>query len=250
MPGFRVSGIAITAPASIANPVIRGALQAYLDQELFNWVIELQGATANGAIMVETGYGQLDTTDNSFAFCQAGVPAPCNPAKWPPVTANGTLTGESFVMSTAPQTVTLPIFSTTDPTMTTLELPLRALRFTMAQMSTMRSCIGTRTAGRYDTSKGSLVTYITVADAEVGHVEIGAVINSSLCGLVAGMPATDGSDPCASVAQATWTVKPDSLCNASGCTKDPGDRSVCIPATTCNAWQLTAGFAAQGVAVR
>jgi len=48
--------------------------------------------------------------------------------------------------------------------------------------------------------------------------------------------------------QADWAIKPDSLCDASGCRANtPCEADVCDPATECNAWRVVGHFAAQGV---
>ncbi len=246
MPGFRIAGLKLSAPPSLSGNLIGGAIQGYIDSELFNWLIQVQGASADGTVMVKTGYGQLNASDNSFSFCATGVGAPCDPTKWAPVTWNAMLASDAVTSGPAPSTVTLPIFDAADPTTAAIELPLYSLQIDMAQMSEMRSCIGTRHGSKFDTTQAGITTYITVADAMTGHVTIAPAVDSSLCGLVAGMAASDGSDPCATVDQSTWQVKPDSMCDTSSGVCTTGS---CDPATTCNAWQVKGGIAAQGVMI-
>lgn len=247
-PEFRIAALNIESPASLSSAIINGALKSYLDAELFNWLVDVTGADADGEVTVKTGYGQRNA-DGTFVFCETGVAAPCDPAAWAPASVMGNIMGETLTSPPANAVVTVPIFSSEDPTMVTLELPLYSLELTNAALTEMRSCIGTRRATSYATTDGALRTFIRVEDAKMGHVEIGTTINTSLCMLIAGMSTVMGD--CDTIDQATWMVKPDSLCDMTGsCTANtPGMTDACDPNTTCNAWLVTGEFAAHGVQI-
>ncbi len=171
--------------------------------------------------------------------------------RWDPITLNGTITGDAVSAPTYDGTLTVPVFDTMDPTLLVLELPLKSLTIDMACLAEDRSCVGARSGSQYRTNGGHLSGYITVTDADAGHLDVslGTVsINTTLCMYIAGMSAMP--DTCADYPQSTWAVQPDSMCDATSCQGNtPGTTDVCDPATTCNAWKIVGGFAAQGVEI-
>ncbi len=72
-------------------------------------------------------------------------------------------------------------------------------------------------------------------------------IDTSLCMLIAGMSSMPGT--CAAYPRTDWFVKPDAICDAAGCRSNTEAAGTCDPDTTCNAWQLEAAIAAQGVEI-
>ena len=235
-PEFRVAGLVISAPGSLSNILIAGALQNALDEERGNWVMRIEGADADGEITITTGYGARNE-DATFSFTMDAAPAPGEPGRWNPVSGTGTLTGEEITVPAIPAGFTVPIFEDGE---LSLELPLQALEITSLEMSENRSCVGSRGPARYVTG-GSLSTFITVEAAKARRVEIPPISNS-MCNLIAGMSSFEGD--CDERPQAEWMVPPNSTCNEDGTCTAGG----CAPAD-CNAWQITSDFAAQGVEI-
>jgi hypothetical protein len=248
-PELRLSGIGVTSPISLANAVVDSLLSTGFDGETFNWLV--QGTVTGTDVTLRTGYG-MRNGDASFSFTSGAAPVtPENPDpnRWDPVDLTGTLTGE--VLSTPPygETLTIPAFDSADPTVLLLELPFKSLTIEMATLSESRSCVGARVRNRYETSSGRLTGFLTVEESDASALVIEGILDTTLCMFIAGMSGDPGT--CADVPQTGWDTKPDSLCDASGCALNPmGTTDVCDPASTCNAWQIVAGFAAQGVEIR
>lgn len=244
-PELRISGLTLSQPPSLSTIIVGQLLINALNDDLFNWLItaNITGTTAE----IVTGFGQKNA-DATFSFTVDAAPEPGDPSRWNPVMMAGSMDGETLSAPELTETFTVPIF-TEDGTTVQLELPLRNMTLTMATFSEDRSCIGaTQPGGRWDVSQGALQAYITVEDADAGRLFVeDAGIDTTLCMFTANMPTEPGT--CADYPQADWSVKPDSLCDAGGCTLDTGDGAICDPATTCNAWFLVAGFASQGVEI-
>lgn len=236
-PEFRVSALRITEPTSLSSALVRGALNDAIDEERFNWLIRVGGAEMDGAITVETGYGERNM-DATFAFTMGGAPAPGDPDRWNPLTADATLAGETITADALSGAFTVPIFEDDLETLS-LELPLQAFELQMANMSEDRSCIGLRDGRVYQTSEGTIRTYITIADAMAGRVVI-PPIDTTLCNFVAGMAAS--SDPCTDTPRADWPVPPNALCEDGVCTET-------CDVADCNAWRIAGGFGAHGVEI-
>ncbi len=270
-PALRVAGVQITTPPSLATIIVTTLLVDSLDRELFNWLIdtEISGTDAN----ITTGYG-IKNADGTFSFTMGTAPGPGDANRWDPISISGSIAGEVVSAPVVSETLTVPVLDQ-DGMNVTLELPLRNMTIEMATLSEDRSCIGQRLPGnRWTSTDGLLTAFITVEDADAGILDVpDAMIHQSLCTFIANMPATAGDctmptdcpmgytcntdskcarpDNCLDTPQNddTWSAKPDALCDTAGCTQDPGDGSVCDPATTCNAWFISAGFAAQGVTI-
>ncbi|MCS6798813.1 MAG: hypothetical protein NZ898_09820 [Myxococcota bacterium] len=243
-PELRLSGIDIQAPSSLGTAVVDALLAMTLDEERFNWLIDLtiEGTTAT----IRTGYGRR-MPGPTYAFAMGDAPAPGDPNRWNPVTVTGTLGAEDTV-SAPPLSgaFTVPIFDEMDRL--TLELPLRNLELQRMKLSEGRSCVGRRRTTSYDTNDGNLVAFMTVEEADAGRVMVGTTLNTTLCMLAAGLSTRMGT--CADTPRAEWMVRPDSLCNDSGCRRNAmGMTDVCDPMTTCNAWQIVSEFAAHGVEI-
>ncbi len=140
-------------------------------------------------------------------------------------------------------TLVLPVVDreTGEPTMT---LPLRELTLAMATWGPDRTCIGHVSVDgqSFLTTQASLSAYVTVEDANNADV---TALEDTLCNLLRGMNAdgTAAQGDCTTQDQAGWGNKPDARCDDAGCNED------CDADTTCNAWTLAGGFAAQGVAI-
>jgi hypothetical protein len=237
-PTFRVGGLAIESPGTLANVTVRILLASALDEERFNWGIELQDAGTDGSLQIRTGFVRPDG-DGSYSFAMDDAPEPGDAARWNPATLSATLSGE--VLSTAPASdaITVPLFTLEGELDT--ELPLSNLELTMATMSENRNCIGSRGSRSWDTEDAELVAYIPVEEAKAAMVNIDP-INTTLCKLIASLP-RDDARPCDEIPRSEWESTPDSLCNAEGSCSVGG----CDPLEDCNAWQLSGGFAAHSV---
>lgn len=237
-PEFRIAALKIDEPASLANTIVRQALNSALDEERFNWLISVEGAAADGTIQVTTGFGQRNT-DNTFSYIMGGAPAPGDVDRWNPVTADATLAGESFNAEAFTNAFTVPILED-DGVAVVIELPLQAFQLVNLTMSEDRSCSGVRRPASYTTDDAEINTYVTIADAMEGQVEL-PPISTSLCNFIAGMTSETG--PCTDLPQGDWPVPPNALCDAGACS------DTCDAATTCNAWRIRGGFAAHGIEI-
>ena len=237
-PEFRVSGLRILEPTTLSAGLVRSALQDALDEERFNWLIRISGADADGDVTIETGFGSRNA-GATYSFASGSAPAPGDPNRWDPQTITGTLTGEEIIAPAITNTFTVPILED-DGVAVVLELPLQAFELNCAAMTENRTCIGQRNGTVYQTEHGSLQTYITVADAMMGMVEL-PPINTSLCNFIAGMASEMG--PCTDIAQGEWPVPPNALCTGGTCS------DTCDPASDCNAWRVSGGFSAHGVEI-
>jgi hypothetical protein len=247
-PALRVSGVQLSTPPSLSSIIVTQLLVDALNEELFNWLIlaEVSGTTAE----ITTGYGEKNA-DSSFSFTMGSASPPGDPDRWNPVTVTGAIDGETVSTPVLDSTFTVPVL-TEDGSAVQLELPLRNLSVTMATLTEERSCVGvTQPGGRWDTSQGRVTAYITTVDADAGRLQVPeAGIDTTLCLFTANIPMSTEGESCFNVDQAEWDIQPDALCpDDSACQQDPGDGSVCDPATTCNAWYIDAGFAAQGVTI-
>ena len=247
---LRLAGLSIGAPAgTLSSTILHRVLQQAFDKELFNWLLELQDAPMSGmgSVTVLTGYGTVDT-NNNFAFVHNAAPTATGDAgRWNPVTLQGMMDGEVLTTQPFPGVLTVPVFSLTDPTMVTIELPLYDVQIANATFNTNRSCIGGRSRIDFDPTHGQIAAFLRVADSmqPLSVPDLG-INNSNLCATVSGQ-LTNGAY-CTSTPQAMWLVKPNALCDSHGCVANmTGTTTVCDPGTTCNAWQVTAGFAAQGI---
>ena len=237
-PELRVTRLRLDGPGVLGTTIVYQALKDSLDQELFNWLLLIENAEMDGTVNITTGYGARNE-DSTFSFASGNAPEPGDPNRWDPGMATATLSGDVITDSQLSGTVTVPILQE-GSTEVQLELPLQGLVLDSMTLSEDRTCIGLYESNDYDTMQGTLSTFITVADARIGMVEIPPIM-STLCNFIAGMGKCDDGTP-----QSEWTAPPDSLCSDSGCMADPGDGSVC-EAEACNAWQLSGGFAAAGV---
>ncbi len=238
-PELRIAYLDLEQPPVLASPIIANILNEAVREERFNWLIRLEGADADGPVTITTGYGRK--TGDSFAFAMGDADMPGDPNRWDPESIDGTLTGEAVTTGALGDVFTVPVQD--DDGSVILELPLRGFRLVNATLSEERSCIGRGiTATRFDSSAGSVETYITVEDAKAGQVNAGG-ITATLCNILRGALG-DGLNDCEDTPREMWATPPNSTCDEAGaCTLGGCD------ATTCNAWQVVGGFAAHGVAI-
>ncbi|QQR89932.1 MAG: hypothetical protein IPJ88_17465 [Myxococcales bacterium] len=278
-PQFRVAGISVNRPAILDDDFIANIIQAFLDQETFNWIIDVQNAAADGPIDIRTGFGIRDVQDNTFSFDTT------NPDLAPaPLAAE---LGENEVSSESfNQTLLLPILDkdvtpgqTIDPSAV---LPVDQLKLINVPFSDDRTCIGIRNrdlnvyetkiivdqsldtetrleASEFPVPPGEVEAYVKVDAADDVFV---ADLNDKLCDIIACELRSTCSDPvdyCGEVARSEWNNPPDSLCDSNGCQRNDSEGDdvngngnmdqVCDPATECNAWYLNLYFVAQGVEI-
>ncbi len=241
---LRLTSLQLTQPASLANPLVATLLARAFQQETFNWLIALDGANGDGMATVKTGYG-IRMAGGTYRFAMDEAPAPGEAGRWNPISATADFSGEQF--STAPLTevLTVPVLDTTGMNVR-LELPLLGFELQQVTLTEDRSCVGAYNAGSWDVGSARVRAFVRVEDAKAGEVDLGGR-STSLCNVLRG--ALTAMDNC-ETDQADWGTKPDALCDAAGsCQADPGDGSVCDPASSCNAWLLVGGAAAHGVEI-
>ena len=233
-PELRLAALVLSAPASVRNVVIDALLRDYLDGELMNWMVSL--TITGSTVTMTTGAGERHA-DGTFSFIVGDAPGPGDPNRWDPLTATGSISGETF--STAPirDTLTVPVQDVDGGVLA--ELPLRDATLVSATLSEGRTCIGTRAPRSYRTGDGTIEGYMTVADAMNVTLDTDSLM-ATFCDVLRGQP-TAGTN-CAEP-RSTWTVPPDSTCDASGCSMGG-----CTP-DVCNAWRITAELAAHGVEI-
>jgi hypothetical protein len=233
-PELRLASLDITSPSSLDNVIVAGLLTPALDEERFNWLVRL--AITGTDVSAEMGYGHRNP-DGSFTFLNGEAPG-TDPNRWDPVTIAGSLDGENVTAPAIDGAMVLPVFdSEGNPT---LELPLSNLALEKMVLSEDRSCVGARTGSVYNSMDGQVSGFIRVTDAQGIPI---TELSTTLCNFVAKLG--EGED-CGATAQASWMVKPDSICDTTTCSTGTG---ACDPDSDCNAWQIQAGFAAQGVEI-
>lgn len=251
MPELRLRYLHLTAPvgSALITSSVQLLLNSSLANETFNWLIRGNNAgNADGPMTIQTGYGTRDTTTGVYSFSTM--------TQYAPVTLNGTITGEVVTTGTDSGVLTVPVF---DPTGVTLqvELALHNVQVVTSTFSSNRSCIGALGARGVFTTPATLSGFLTIEDTRGSVINVDP-IHAELCTLVASHNLADpGATPYCDPAtnpQSAWSVKPNSICPATGaCRLDPGDGSVCNPdgtgASPCNAWQLVSEFAAVGVEI-
>jgi hypothetical protein len=243
-PQFRVAALSISQPGTLASPIVKSAVNLAIDEERFNWLFSVTGAAADGDITLKTGFGSRNA-DATFSFANGDAPAPGDVNRWDPQTIMGTLAGEVISTPALTGAFTVPILDA-DGTSVVLELPLQGFEVVSMTMSEDRSCVGTRGGRSYSTTEADLQTFITIADAQAGMVDL-PPINTSLCNFIRG--ATSATGDCMDEDPATWMFGPDARCEAGACTEGCTAGPDLTDAATCNAWKLLGGFAAHGVTI-
>jgi len=247
-PEARLNYLEITEPigSPLASMTLRRVLNESMQDESFNWLFRVDGAAADGAVTVVTGFGRRNT-DGTYSF--SGGSADGDPDTWCPASLPATLAGESVASEELEGALTVPVFDDAG-VMLQVELVLRALTIREANWTESRSCIGAKTNRPFTYTPGAeLAAFIEVEPSRTQMINVPPVI-TTVCAAVAG--ALDDATYCDTVAQGEWMIPPDSLCDATGCMQNTtGMTDVCDPASTdpggCNAWHLVAGFAAAGV---
>ena len=241
-PEFRVSGLNITRPASLGNVIVQSALKTSLEDELFNWLIRLEGLGESDDVRIVTGYGARNE-DATFSFADGNAPEPGDPNRWDPSeTDQAMLDGETVSTPLINEFISLPIFEEDEVTVS-LELPLTTIELIRMEMSVDRTCVGERTRPRYDTSHAEVRTFVRIEDSK-GTVNFPG-LSAQLCNFIRGHAAYEGD--CEEVPVADWTYKPDAICEEDGCRE--ANEGECATPDTCNAWTVQAQFAAHGVEI-
>lgn len=239
-PELRLSYVKITEPvgSALTSSIITTVLNQAMQEETFNWLVRGEASDGDGPVTITTGFGRRQA-DGTYAFSTGAAEG--DPAAWCPAELEGTLTGETLSSSGAAGSITVPVFDETGDTVQ-LELTLRQIEITSATLSEDRSCIGTKTAQPYTYQPaGTLAGFIEVEPSRTGVISAPGVM-TTVCTAIAGPNLAAGADYCDVTDQADWAVQPDSFCDDDGCTAGACDR-----ATECNAWALSADFAASGV---
>lgn len=253
-PELRLAYIDIEAPeGSLTSTVLLGVLNDALARESFNWLFRIEGAEADGPVMIRTGFG-YGPLGGPYEFPTGAMSGPFDLPEYVPVAIPGNLSGEIITSEVYDGALVVPVLNTAG-TEVQLELTLRNIRVIAAEASTDRSCFGFLQGRGYATG-AILDGYVEVAGARTGMVVSGPIM-TTVCTAIASPNISDATY-CEDNPQSMWRVQPDSLCPPTGpCMANTGcDEDVCdrgadstsgLPA--CNAWRLVARFAAQGVQI-
>ncbi len=245
---LRITSLRFDAPRSVAattRPLITGLFQNAIDEERFNWVVQVTGGC--GAVGVRMG-GALRATSGALSLLTGRAPAlsTSNPlladtARWDPIDVLGTLDDE--VLATEPiARVVVPVFDAAGALI--VEAPFRDLVLEDWRLHEDRTCVGAR-----DTSVplnefaegGTLRGFVALEDVLGIYLDQGP-LDDFLCRFLADAP--DGSVDCVPSERSRWRVLPDARCEAEGCTAGS-----CAPETTCNAWSFAGAISAAGAEV-
>lgn len=234
-PELRQSALRLRTPSSLSNVIVAGLLTAAIDEERFNWALRM--SISGSDVTLEHGHAERND-DGTFSFVTGEAPPPGDPNRWDPATVTGTLTGDTVHVQ-ADDTVTLA--SINPDGSVSVEMPLRQLDLELT-FSHDRTCVGERRISSYGTDDAMFTTYIAVEDAVGLPVTVPGAIDTTLCMFLAGRQAEE-TGTCSDTPQQDWPVPPNATCDDSGCSLGG-----CTPAT-CNAYQVTAEFALQGVEI-
>ena len=236
-PQFRVAGLQIDAPASLTSLITHALLANAIDQERFNWLIALSPGDAEGEVSVRIGAGRRQS-DGAFTFSAVE-----QPLDYRPVELAGRVDGD--LLTAGPVVGPVIIFIEREASEEIeVEIPIRQLEITRGQMSTDRTCIGKRITSTFDTSAGQLRGFVTWSDASVAMSGLGGIPSARLCTYLLGK-LTGAPGSCSDIPKDEWTTPPDSLCDEQGCVEGG-----CDGLKECNAWRISARFAAQAVRIR
>lgn len=244
-PELRLSYIDIVGPAGspLSSGTVRRVLNEAVQEETFNWLIRTEGADADGDVTITTGFGRR-TADGTYEFSQGSGGAEGDPDAWCPVTIPASLAGETVTSNPIDGSITVPIFDEAGVEVQ-VELTLRNVAIETATFGEDRSCVGWQVSRPFTYHPEGLLTgYVEVEPSRTGTINTPGVM-TTVCSALAGSLSLTY---CEDTPQAEWAIKPDALCDASGCQANTacGD-DVCDPATECNAWRFVAHFAANGV---
>ncbi len=74
-PQFRLTSLQISQPATLDSVLLTPVIEGALGNETFNWLLEVSGADADGAVDVRMGIG-LRKDDATFEFANGNAKAP------------------------------------------------------------------------------------------------------------------------------------------------------------------------------
>jgi hypothetical protein len=242
-PEMRLTYLDIVAPigSPLSSMTVRRVLNEAMQQEEFNWLFRVEGAGADGDVDIITGFGRRQT-DGTYAFSTGAAEG--DPDAWCPVDLAASLSGETVTSAPLDGAITVPIFDEAG-TMVQVELTLRNVAIDTSTWAEERSCVGWKTNRPFTYQPEAILSgFIEVEPARTGIIMTPGV-ETSVCAALAGALSLTYCDD---NPQSDWMIKPDSLCDATGCrSNEPCMSDVCDPATECNAWRLVAHFAAAGV---
>lgn len=238
-PRFVMTKIDIQTPVSLGSAgAVGGILNGAIGDGAFFWGIDLDLGTMRmrtGSLGMTTAAVGTGFLESNFTFVTGAAPTGDGGAlanRWDPITANVTLTGESFTSEITPL-ITIPVFGTDAARMLLAELPLRNARMRDVQMGSNRNCVGLARgdfnsclARLWNTSAGAMgampygILEADLAVEDTRNVPV-ASLGNNLCFFVAG---TDCTMP-----MTAWAHPPDAMINGSA---------------TPNAWHVVANFSA------
>ena len=144
-PELRLTYLELSEPLNspLSSMTLRTVLNTAMQDETFNWLFRVEGASADGDVSIVTGFGRRNT-DGTYNFSAGSGDG--DPDTWCPVTIPATLTGESVTSSNLDGAITVPVFDDAGE-MLQVELVLRALSIQDSNWSENRSCIGAHPGG-------------------------------------------------------------------------------------------------------
>lgn len=216
VPQIRLTAMQISAPASLANPLLQAIIDDSLDGFRFIWLVE---ADLAGGTMT-TGSGRADAvppgTDAEFCTVHWNT-GDYAPAEDNPITVSG-----STISTSSPiDLISIPIYSEDSPDSPLLVLPISHAELTGIELNADSTLVGTpnaaagsdRYASTWDTA-GEIRGWISVEDARNVPIED---LSETLCGLLSGdhPDPTDMTQDCTSP-QADWPNQPSEIPGSSG----------------------------------
>lgn len=244
-PEFRITYIDIVAP--VGSPLSSQTVAAVLNQavqfETFNWLVRVEGADSDGEITIITGLGRR-MEDGTYAFSQGSAGTEGDPDAWCPVQIPATLSGDRVTSEPIDGSITVPVFDEAGENVQ-IELTLRNVAIPEGTWGEDRSCIGWNVARPFTYHEGAVLTGFVEVEPSREQIVMATGVTTNICAALAGSLSLDYCD---ATDQSEWMIKPDALCDETGCRANaPCEADVCDPATECNAWFFVAHFAAAGV---
>ena len=257
-PEYRLTFIDIVGPAGapLASTTVRRVLNEALQEETFNWLIRVENASADGTVNIVTGFGRHQA-DGTYEFSQGS--ASTNPVSgvadsdaWCPVEIPATLAGDVVNSDPIAGSITVPIFDDAGVDVQ-IELTLRNIAIEQSTWGEDRSCIGWKAAQPFTYFPQAVLSGYVEVEPSRAQVIMTPGVETNVCAALAGSLSLTYCDD---NPQSAWMIKPDSFCDASGCTANPEcvTPTVCNPDGSdagglpgCNAWRFVAHFAAAGV---
>jgi hypothetical protein len=244
-PEFRLTYIEIVGPAGspLSSTTVRRVLNESVQFEEFNWLFRVEGAEDDGPVNIVTGFGRR-MADGTYQFSQGSAGSEGDPDAWCPVEVPATLTGDTVTSDPIDGSITVPVFDDAGVEVQ-IELTLRNIAVQRGTLGEDRSCIGWNVSRPFTYQPGAVLTGFVEVEPSREQVIRAPGVETNVCAALAGSLSLDYCDV---NDQSEWAIKPDSLCDETGCRANtPCEADVCDPATECNAWRFVAHFAGAGV---